>query len=108
MITMYITTTYIINSLNLYITFLISKENPITITSTIKPLEKEFSDNNGDKTFTCHERIDEYNELRIQARFWLEGILLLIVGIFGVFGNIISILVLPRCPGNRNFNVLLM
>ena len=60
------------------------------------------------ETLKCHERIDEYNELRQEARLWIEGILLLIFGIFGIFGNIVSIIVLPRCPGNRNFNVLLM
>ena len=61
-----------------------------------------------DETFDCHELIDDYTEFRTNARFWLEGVLLLIVGIFGIIGNCLSILVLPRCPGNRNFNLLLM
>ena len=61
-----------------------------------------------DEIFGCHELIDEYAELRTNARFWLEGVLLLIVGMFGIIGNLLSILVLPRCPGNRNFNLLLM
>ena len=61
-----------------------------------------------DETFGCHELIDEYTKFRTNARFWLEGVLLLIVGIFGIIGNFLSILVLPRCPGNRNFNLLLM
>ena len=74
----------------------------------MKPTENSSDDNYGAENLKCHERIDEYNELREKTKFWIEGILLLIFGIFGIFGNIISIIVLPRCPGNRNFNVLLM
>ena len=85
----------------------ILQEFSMFTTTTIGPFGSQ-RDNDKEETFECHERIAEYNELRTQARFWLEGILLLLVGIFGIFGNVISILVLPRCPGNRNFNVLLM
>ena len=59
-------------------------------------------------TSSCHENIDEYENLRKETRFWLEGILLLIVGIVGITGNSLSILVLPGCAGNRDFNILLM
>ena len=82
--------------------------NSKVITSTMKSIETVFDDEDAVETLKCHERIDEYNELRQEARLWIEGILLLIFGIFGIFGNIVSIIVLPRCPGNRNFNVLLM
>ena len=61
-----------------------------------------------DKVQGCYELIKEYNILRKDAQLWIEGILLFIFGIFGIFGNILSIAVLPRCPGNRNFNTLLM
>ena len=59
-------------------------------------------------TFSCHEKIDDYQVLRTDTRFWLEGVLLLIAGIIGIIGNCLSILVLPGCAGNRNFNILLL
>ena len=59
-------------------------------------------------TFLCHEKIDDYQVLRTETRFWLEGVLLLIAGIIGIIGNCLSILVLPGCTGNKNFNILLL
>ena len=42
------------------------------------------------------------------GHFWLEGISLLIVGLFGVAGNIMTIIVLRKMETNTTFNRLLM
>ena len=57
----------------------------------------------------CHERFDEYGYLMSDVgHFWLEGILLLVVGLFGVAGNIMTIVVLRKMESNTTFNRLLM
>jgi len=49
---------------------------------------------------------DSINE---QVRFWIEGVLLCVVGIIGFFGNATTFYVLSRIEGNCNiFNKLLM
>ena len=42
------------------------------------------------------------------GNFWLEGILLFIVGLFGVVGNTMTIIVLRKMESNTTFNRLLM
>ncbi len=42
------------------------------------------------------------------AQFWLEGVLLLAVGHFGVAGNVMAMVVLRRIDSNTTFNRLLM
>ena len=57
----------------------------------------------------CHEKVFEYGYLMTDVgHFWLEGILLLIVGLFGVAGNIMTIVVLRKMETNTTFNRLLM
>ena len=56
----------------------------------------------------CYDNIEKFHEKRERAWFWLEGVSLFVVGIFGLFGNILAILILSRCPTNTGFNVLLI
>ena len=57
----------------------------------------------------CHEKFEEYGYLVTDlGNFWLEGILLLVVGLFGVAGNIMTIVVLRKMETNTTFNRLLM
>jgi hypothetical protein len=57
----------------------------------------------------CHEEVEEYGYLMtVVGHFWLEGILLLVVGLFGVAGNIMTIIVLRKMETNTTFNRLLM
>ena len=57
----------------------------------------------------CHENREEYEYLITDlGHFWLEGILLLVVGLFGVAGNIMTIVVLRKMETNTTFNRLLM
>ncbi len=62
---------------------------------------------NIDDSLHCYESIEDFNNIRQQAMFWVDGVLILVVGVFGLIGNMMSILVLRRCPGNRCFNILL-
>ncbi|CAB4056180.1 unnamed protein product [Lepeophtheirus salmonis] len=56
----------------------------------------------------CYESMRRYNPVIKSARFWIQGVAVLSVGIFGLCGNIITILVLKGTKTNRNFNKLLM
>ena len=57
----------------------------------------------------CHETFEEYEDLMsVVGHFWLEGVLLLVIGLFGVAGNIMTIIVLRKMDSNATFNRLLM
>ncbi len=42
------------------------------------------------------------------AQFWLEGVGIIVMGIFGTIGNLMTVLVLRRIDSNVLFNKLLM
>ena len=49
---------------------------------------------------------DQINE---QIIYWIEGVLLSVVGLFGIFGNLVTFYVLSKFPSESNiFNKLLM
>eukprot|EP00095_Tigriopus_kingsejongensis_P000943 maker-scaffold360_size197209-snap-gene-0.39 protein:Tk00943 transcript:maker-scaffold360_size197209-snap-gene-0.39-mRNA-1 annotation:"fmrfamide receptor-like isoform x1" len=57
--------------------------------------------------YQCHEYFDEHRHFMTKAQFWIEGVSLLIVGIFGIAGNIMTVVVLRRIYSNTTFNRLL-
>ena len=59
-----------------------------------------------DRNYTCHEPLT--NPLMDIAQFWLEGVAILVVGTFGLMGNLMTLLVLRRIDSNVMFNKLLM
>ena len=59
-------------------------------------------------SYQCHEKFNEYGHLMSAAQFWLEGVSLLVVGVFGMAGNVMTIIVLRRIDSNTTFNRLLM
>ena len=62
-----------------------------------------------DSNNLCHETFEEYEYLmNVVGHFWLEGVLLLVIGLFGVAGNIMTIIVLRKMDSNATFNRLLM
>ena len=61
-----------------------------------------------DETFTCYENIEEYSLMRVQAKFWLEGVGIAVSGTFGLLGNTMSVIVLNTYTSNRSFNNLLI
>lgn len=58
--------------------------------------------------YQCHEVLNDYLHLMVNAQFWLEGITLMVVGAFGMAGNLLTIIVLRRIDSNTTFNRLLM
>ena len=54
----------------------------------------------------CYEPLED--KFRERAKFWLEGIAILVVGICGLIGNLLSMFVLRRSRGNKGFNTLLI
>ena len=71
------------------------------------PLPKCKLQQDFNNSLTCYECLEEYENFREGVRFWLEGVLIFVVGIIGLVCNVMSILILRLCPGNRHFNVLL-
>lgn len=59
-------------------------------------------------TLKCYECLQEYENFRESSGYWLEGILIFVVGIVGLICNLMAILILRLCSGNKNFNVLLI
>ena len=59
-------------------------------------------------TVTCFEKIKDFSDLRNNARFWLEGIAITLLGLVGLAGNFLSIAVLNTYKTNTSFNRLLM
>ena len=60
-----------------------------------------------DPDIQCYEKVSDYHDFIMNTRFWLEGVLLPIFGGIGLLGNAVSIFILRRCTGSRNFNILL-
>ncbi len=58
--------------------------------------------------FRCFESLEEFMPLRIAFKFWVEGVLVAVVGVFGLVGNFLTCVVLRKMTANSNFNKLLM
>ena len=56
----------------------------------------------------CYEKIEDYKDLINKVKYISEGITLLVVGLFGLLGNFLSIIVLKRSRRNKGFNTLLI
>ena len=58
--------------------------------------------------YQCHETFETSRFWMAGAQFWVEGVILLVVGIFGIVGNVMTIFILRRIDSNTTFNRLLM
>ena len=47
-------------------------------------------------TFKCYENFTIYYPRYHQAKFWIEGVILIIVGILGLLGNFLTLAVLSQ------------
>ena len=54
--------------------------------------------------FTCYEA---YKSIQTEIKFWVNGILVTLLGCFGVIGNLFTALVLKRLATKSGFNRLL-
>jgi len=52
--------------------------------------------------------MEEYGYVRKNAKYYLEGVCILVIGTFGLGGNFLSIFILRRSQGNKGFNKLLI
>ena len=59
-------------------------------------------------SYQCHESLVDYKHFFDGVQFWIEGVALLVVSLFGVVGNVTTIIVLRRIDSNTTFNRLLM
>ena len=57
---------------------------------------------------TCFELIEDYEKFRERTKYWIEGVVILIVGSVGLFGNLLAILVCRRSRANKGFHKLLI
>ena len=57
----------------------------------------------------CYEHIVVSREhTRRRLRFWIEGVLLFVIGCLGLIGNVATVYVLRGEKRNRNFHVLII
>ena len=64
--------------------------------------------NNSQPEPSCYELLEDYESVRDNAKFWFEGVGILVFGSFGFVGNVLSIVVFRRSRGNEGFNTLLI
>ena len=57
---------------------------------------------------SCYERQEEWRSVHELSHFWVEGVAITAVGVFGICGNLLTILVLSQMDSNRSFNKLLV
>ena len=75
--------------------------------TTYHPLQT-FPQGNDTEFSHCYGYVEDgLEDTRIKIKFWIEGVVILIIGSFGLLGNIMTILVLRRYRKNRSFNILL-
>ena len=56
----------------------------------------------------CHELKSVYKNYVSAAHFWIEGVGIFGLGMFGLAGNILTIVTLSLVKSNKNFNKLLV
>lgn len=74
----------------------------------IELIEEDSTNASSTIVYTCHEPRAEYQPWIAKAQFWMEHVGIIVVGIFGTAGNIMTVLVLRRINSNVTFNKLLM
>ena len=58
--------------------------------------------------YQCYESLADYGHVRQAFKFWLEGVAVMAVGLFGLAGNVVTCVVLKGMAANSNFNKLLI
>lgn len=63
---------------------------------------KEISPN-----YSCYESHQDYQHFLDLSSFWLQGVTMTVIGVFGLIGNITTLYVLPQIKSNRSFHKML-
>ena len=50
---------------------------------------------------TCYELISDYDGVLEQTHFWIKGVALTTLGVFGLLGNMVTIAILSKSDSNR-------
>jgi hypothetical protein len=58
--------------------------------------------------FTCYENFTIYYPIFEEAQFWIEGVLLLVVGICGICGNCLTLVVLSKSKNSSFHQVIIL
>ena len=61
---------------------------------------------NDKQVTSCYEPLED--KRREHAKYWTEGVAIVIVGALGLLGNTFSIFVFKRSRGNKGFHTLLV
>ena len=57
----------------------------------------------------CYEYLGfSLENTRSRLRFWIEGVVIFVIGCLGFIGNVITVLVLRGYRKNRNFHILII
>lgn len=88
------------------------KEKPLVetqlVTNDSQTVEESASEDSS-KNYSCYEQRSKYEKVRSEFHFWVEGVGVFVIGVFGIVGNTIYILVLRKSERtNANFNKLLI
>lgn len=84
-------------------------ENPLPINTTAEEGEEKEEEAEAEAEVKgCHQLRTDYKDVLISTRFWMWGVGVPFIGIFGIVGNVVTIIVLRRLKTNTNFNNLLI
>jgi len=56
----------------------------------------------------CHEKKEDYSIHKENVHYWIAGVGVFSIGVFGLVGNFVTIITLQYIKTNRSFNKLLM
>ena len=74
--------------------------------NSTKAIER-LAEQSANVTYECYENFTIYYPLYNNAKFWIEGVLLILVGTLGLFGNFLTLAVLSQSK-KSTFNQLLI
>ena len=75
--------------------------------NSTKSIERLAEQSVANVTYECYENFTIYYPLYNNAKFWIEGVLLILVGTLGLFGNFLTLAVLSQSK-KSTFNQLLI
>ena len=90
------------------IKFLLNSMASVRETQPLETSSEAFPITHQPIEYTCYHEIDRFANMMDTAEFLLHGLTMAVVGFFGLIGNILVIVVLPKVESNTNFNKMLI
>ena len=85
----------------------INKKNCYCLQTSDSRVEINQEEYEEGEEYTCYENFTIYHPVFESAQFWIEGVLLIGVGILGILGNCLTLIVLGKSK-KTNFHQLLI